>query len=208
MTLSAGIDEVTKMSIELGSVELLGADAVGQPGQRRFCLFASSRRGSALMWMEKEQLNRLSITLDRVLAQLTEGQVLRTEAQAGIRVAPTHLPVDFPRAPEFDFRQSQMSLAYDQGEALFACTVTPIEVILDRADEPQALPRDEEAVSFLFTHKQAQDLSNTINVLVTGGRPTCPLCGALLDGGPHGCVKQNGHHEIVQVIEEENEEDA
>jgi uncharacterized repeat protein (TIGR03847 family) len=195
------------MSIELGSVELLGADAIGQPGQRRFCLFARSWRGSALMWMEKEQLNRLSLTLDRVLAQLTEGQVLRTEAQVGIRPAPTSLPADFPRTPEYDFRQSQLSLAYDQSEAMFSCTVTPVEVIMELGEEPQALPHDEEAVSFLFTHKQAQDLSSTITVLVTGGRPTCPLCGAPLDGGPHACVKQNGHHEIVQIIEEEDEEE-
>jgi uncharacterized repeat protein (TIGR03847 family) len=195
------------MSIELGSVELLGADAIGQPGQRRFCLFARSWRGSALMWMEKEQLNRLSLTLDRVLAQLTEGQVLRTEAQAGIRPAPTSLPVDFPRTPEYDFRQSQLSLAYDQSEAIFSCTVTPVEVIMELGEEPHALPHDEEAVSFLFTHKQAQDLSSTINVLVSGGRPTCPLCGAPLDEGPHACVKQNGHHEIIQIIEEEDEEE-
>ncbi len=195
------------MSIELGSVDLLGADAIGQPGQRRFCLFALSRRGSALMWMEKEQLNRLSLTLDRVLAQLTEGQVLRTEAQAGSRLAPARLPDDFPRTPEYDFRQSQVSLAYAQSEAIFACTVTPIELILDREDEPQALSHDEEAVSFLFTHKQAQDLSSTITVLLSGGRPTCPLCGAPLDGGPHACEKQNGHHEIIQIIEEEGEEE-
>ena len=39
------------MSIELGRVDVLGADAIGQPGQRRFCLFARSWRGSALMWM-------------------------------------------------------------------------------------------------------------------------------------------------------------
>ena len=48
------------MSKELGTAELLGADAVGQPGQRRFCLFVRGRHGTALMWMEKDQLNRLS----------------------------------------------------------------------------------------------------------------------------------------------------
>src|SRR5260370_16735757 len=102
------------MSIELGSVELLGADAIGQPGQRRFCLFARSWRDTALMWMEKEQLNRLSLTLDLVLAQLAEGQVLRTEPQAGIRPPPTHLPPDFPPSPDYDFLQSQLILPYLQ----------------------------------------------------------------------------------------------
>ena len=87
------------MSIELGHVELLGADTIGQPGQRRFYLFARSWRGTTLMWMEKEQLNRLSLTLDRALAQLTEGQVLRTEAQAGSQPTPKGIPADFPRTP-------------------------------------------------------------------------------------------------------------
>ena len=52
------------MGIELGPVWLLGADAVGQPGQRRFRLFVQSARGSAILWMEKEQLNSLSLSLD------------------------------------------------------------------------------------------------------------------------------------------------
>jgi len=194
------------MSIELGSVDILGADAIGQPGQRRFCLFASSWRGTALMWMEKEQLDRLSLTLDRVLAQLTEGQVLRTEAQAGSLPTPPGLPANFPRIPEYDFRQSQIALTYDERDAVFTLIIAPVE-ILDQGEEPQALIHEEEAVSFLFTHKQAQDLSSTINVLVSGGRPVCPLCHTPLDGGPHACVKQNGHHEIVQIVAEEEEDD-
>ncbi|MDQ2903995.1 MAG: DUF3090 family protein, partial [Chloroflexota bacterium] len=70
------------MSTDLGIVELLGAEAVGQPGQRRFRLFARSSRGTAVMWMEKEQLSTLSVAVDRLLAHITEGQVLRVEAQA------------------------------------------------------------------------------------------------------------------------------
>jgi uncharacterized repeat protein (TIGR03847 family) len=195
------------MSIELGHVELLGADTIGQPGQRRFYLFASSWRGSTLMWMEKEQLNRLSLTLDRALAQLTEGQVLRTEAQAGSQPARKGIPADFPRTPEYDFRESHMTLTYDERDAMFTFTIAPLEVVMDQGQEPLALVREEEAVSFLFTHNQAQDLSSTINVLMTGGRPVCPLCQTPLDEGPHACVKQNGHHEIVQIVEAEDEED-
>src|SRR5712691_11184108 len=128
-----------RMSIELGQVELLGADTIGQPGQRRFYLFARSWRGSNLMWMEKEQLNRLSLTLDRVLAQLTEGQVLRTEAQAGSLPTPPGLPANFPILPEYDFRQSQIALTYDERDAMFSLIIAPVEVILDQGEEPQAL---------------------------------------------------------------------
>lgn len=195
------------MSIELGHVELLGADTIGQPGQRRFYLFARSWRGSTLMWMEKEQLNRLSLTIDRALAQLTEGQVLRTEAQAGSQPARKGIPADFPRTPEYDFRESHMTLTYDERDAMFTFTVAPLEIVVDQGQEPLALVREEEAVSFLFTHKQAQDLSSAINVLMTGGRPVCPLCQTPLDDGPHACVKQNGHHEIVQIVEAEDEEE-
>jgi len=69
------------------------------------------------------------------------------------------------------------------------------------------LIQEDEAISFQFSQQQAQELAGTINVLMTGGRPVCPLCGTPLDGGPHACVKQNGYHEIVQVIEEEDEEE-
>ena len=53
------------MSVDLGSVTVLGADAIGQQDQRQFRLFAQSVRGSVLMWLEKEQLDGLSIALDR-----------------------------------------------------------------------------------------------------------------------------------------------
>jgi uncharacterized repeat protein (TIGR03847 family) len=158
--------------------------------------------------MEKEQLNRLSLTLDQVLAQLTEGQVLRTEAQAGGRPAPAGLPADFLSAPEYDLRSSQMGLTYDERDESFTFTVTPVEIIMElEQEEPQLLVQEDEAIAFEFSQQQAQELAGTINLLVTGGRPVCPLCGAPLDGGPHACVKQNGYHEIVQVIEEEDEEE-
>lgn len=70
------------MSVDLGPVTVLGADVIGPSDQRQFCLFAQSVRGSVLMWLEKEQLDGLSIALDRSLALITEGQALRTEAQS------------------------------------------------------------------------------------------------------------------------------
>ena len=180
---------------------------MGQPGQRRFCLFARSQRGTALMWMEKDQLNRLSLTLDQVLAQLTSGQVLRTEAQAGSPPTPPGLPANFPRTPEYDFRSAQMALTYNESEEMFSFTIAPVDVVLEPGQEPQALVHEEDAISFNFDMSQAQELASTINVLMTGGRPVCPFCHTPLDGGPHACVKQNGHHEIIRVIEQDEEDD-
>src|SRR5437660_8992644 len=100
------------MRINLGAVDLLGADAIGEPGQRRFRLFARSRRAAMLIWIEKEQLSSLALELDRLLAQLTEGRILRTIAEApeggmgAINQAPTGMPATFPKSPDYELQAS------------------------------------------------------------------------------------------------------
>ena len=198
------------MSTDLGHVKLLGADTVGQPGQRRFRLFALGQRPalSAVMWLEKEQLNNLSLALDRVLAQLTEGRYLRTEAQANPPPLPLEMPATFPKKPDFDFQVGRLLLNYEEHRDMLVLIVVPMEIRLDtRGQDPQIFLLEEEALSFLFTLEQAHELSRSITVLVSSGRPVCPLCRTPLDGGPHACVKQNGHREIVQLLEEGDEEE-
>ncbi|MDQ6662464.1 MAG: DUF3090 domain-containing protein [Chloroflexota bacterium] len=195
------------MSTELGTVHTLGVEAIGQPGQRRFRLFVRSSRGTALLWMEKEYLNNLSLTIDRALAQLTEGKLLRTEAQVGDSPTPSALPENFPRTPDYEFQVGQIGLSYEEDRNLFVLIATPLEIIMEQGDVPAARLLEEEALSFLFTQQQAYDLTRTINAIVTSGRPICPLCHTPLDGGPHACVKQNGHRQIVRVEEGDEEEE-
>ena len=193
------------MSTDLGSVTILGADAVGGPGQRRFRLYALAGTRSAIMWMEKEQLNTLALALDRALAQLTEGNVLRTVAQVGPKPTIGGMPASFPAKPTFEFQVGQLRIGYDEGRTLLALIAAPIEILLERGQEPRAIIREDEAISIFFTMQQAQVLTSSINVLVTSGRPVCPLCNTPLDGGPHACVRQNGHKEITQELIEEDE---
>lgn len=191
------------MSTDLGPVEVLGAEAIGQPGQRRFRLFARSRRGSAIMRMEKEQVHQLSIIIDQFLAQLTQGQILRTEAQAGgLQKTRTSMPVNFPRSPDHDFQVAELRLNYEEERAMFLLVAIPLEIIMEPGEEPVAQIHEEDAVSFLFTQQQAQELTSTIAVIVPAGRPVCPLCGIPLDGNPHACTRQNGHHEILPTLDE------
>ncbi len=190
------------MSKDFGIVEVLGAEAVGQPGQRRFRIYVQAERNSAIMWMEKEQLNSLSLALDRFLAQITEGQVLRTEAQAGNRPITEGMPTDFPVQPTYEFQVGQIKINYDERSTQFLLNAIPLQIVMER-DEAQVFMDEEQAVSFLFTHQQAQYLSSTIVQVVTAGRPVCPLCHTPLDDGPHACIKQNGHREIVQIAEED-----
>ena len=196
------------MSTDLGPVNILGADAVGGPGERRFRLYALAGTRSAIMWMEKEQLNTLALALDRVLAQLTEGNVLRTVAQAGAKPVHEGMPANFPSRPTFEFQVGQIRIGYDEGRTLLALIAAPIEILLERGQEPRAIIREDESVSIFFTMQQAQNLTSSINVLVASGRPVCPLCNTPLDGGPHACVRQNGHKELSQdLVEDEELED-
>ncbi len=207
------------MRMNVGPVDLLGADAVGQPGQRRFRLFARSRRVSMLIWIEKEQLSSLALELDRLLAQLSEGRVLRTIAEAqeagkGATNQSTGMPANFPKSPDYELHASgpsgqavQMILSYDEGHELLELLAVPVDIVLQAGQEPQAVIREDDAVSLLFTQEQAQELSNTITTLVSSGRPVCPLCHTPLDGGPHACVRQNGHREIVIAAYEEGDEE-
>jgi uncharacterized repeat protein (TIGR03847 family) len=155
--------------------------------------------------MEKEQLNSLSLSLDHILAQLTEGQVLRVEARAGEQPQPTKLPPDFPKTPTHEFQVGQIKLGYDEDRDIFLLSTAPLEIELQPGQEPQAILREEDVVSFLFDQREAQELSSSITTVVSAGRPLCPLCHAPLDGGPHACVKQNGHREILQIEEGEGE---
>ncbi len=193
------------MSTDLGPVDILGAEAIGQPGQRRFRLFVLAGARSLLLWMEKEQLNTLSLALDRVMAQISEGNILRTLAHAGPLPEAEGLPANFPRRPTAEFQVGQIRIGYDEQHNLLALIASPIEVLLEPGQEPRAIIREEESVSFLFTLRQSQQLTRAIASLVSGGRPVCPLCNTPLDGGPHACIRQNGHREVVQEFQDEDD---
>lgn len=193
------------MSTDLGPISIIGADAVGGPGQRRFRLYAQAGARSVIMWMEKEQLNTLSLALDRILAQITEGKVLRAIAQAEPKPEVAGIPTNFPDRPTFELQVGQLRIGYDESRTLLALIAAPIEIVLERGQEPRAIIREDEAVSIFFTMQQAQVLTSSITALVTSGRPVCPLCNKPLDGGPHACVQQNGHKEVIQGLVEDDE---
>lgn len=194
------------MGVDLGPIDVLGTDAVGRPGQRRFRLFVRGLLGSAIMWLEKEQLNSLALTLDQALAMVTKGQILRVEASALGSPEPPPFPDDFPGQPDYEFQIGQMRLSFDEQTNMFLLSVAPLEILMESDQEPKVVVNDDNAVSFCFSLRDAQTLSTTITVIVSAGRSLCPFCGTLLDGSPHACAKQNGHHKIVMLEDDEDDE--
>jgi hypothetical protein len=96
---------------EIGRAELLDADAVGEVGARRFRLFG--RRGSvtAIMWLEREHIEQLSLAVDQLLARITRGKTLHPEALATVSPPPGP-PASFPREPDLEFQVASLQLGF------------------------------------------------------------------------------------------------
>jgi uncharacterized repeat protein (TIGR03847 family) len=178
---------------DLGRVELLDAEAIGKPGERRFRLFARSPRGTASLWMEREQLEALSLAIDQMLTQVSEGDVLRPEALAEVPDAPS-APADFPEEPDIEFQIAQMQIGYDEDRDQILMRAAPLQLV--EQDGELAVREDAPMLfSAYITRAQASTLSAHIMGILARGRPRCPFCGRPMEQ-PHVCEKQNGYHPI------------
>lgn len=164
-------------SRELGILTYIAAEAIGQPGQRRFRLLAMNDIGdTACLWLEKEQLAALGDAIESVLRD--EG----FEYQARPLDDAPEPPV-FPLNPSLEFRLAQLSMGLDRENR---------RLVLIAADGPE--DDDTTSVNMSFGFSDAFELRRQISTVVAAGRPPCPLCTAPMDPGGHVCVKRNGHN--------------
>ncbi len=178
---------------DFGRAELLDAEAIGEPGARRFRLFARSPRGAASLWMEREQLEALSLAIDQMLTQISEGEVLRPEALAEVPDAPG-APQDFPSEPDVEFQVAHMQLGYDEDRDRILMRAAPLELV---ERDGELVVREDAPAQFsaYISRAQAGTLSSHIMGILARGRPRCPFCGRPMEQ-PHVCEKQNGYHPI------------
>ncbi|MGH2609343.1 MAG: DUF3090 family protein [Tepidiformaceae bacterium] len=163
---------------EFGPLAHISAEAIGQPGQRRFRLRALSEEGdSASLWLEKEQLVALGEAIENILKQ--ESYTYR------------RLPLDdseadpvFPLSAQIDFQLAQLSMGVNQDAQRF--------VLIGASGGPD--DSDAESVTMEFDFRRGHELRREIADLAAAGRPPCPLCGAPLNPDGHVCPRSNGHH--------------
>ncbi len=162
---------------EFGPTQHLSAEAVGEPGQRRFRLRAISQGSSyAFIWMEKEQLSAL-------------GEAVATTLEDAGADPPGPLPEEpeavFPlRANlELDVRAGRLSLGLNE-------ETNRIVVIGAEA----AAEGEGEVISLEFDFVTAQRLRAQIIEVVAAGRAPCAFCGAPIDPQGHVCPRANGHN--------------
>lgn len=162
-------------SYQFGPVISVEAEAIGQPGQRRFRIKALAPTGeSASIWLEKEQLSALGDAIETVLREEDY------EYEAPPLDDFTETP-PFPLNATVDFRAAQLSMGVNRETR---------HIVLIAADGDD----DGVSVVFEFPYQRGFELRKEIADTVAAGRPPCPLCGAPIDPTGHVCPRANGHH--------------
>ncbi|MBI2723752.1 MAG: DUF3090 family protein [Chloroflexi bacterium] len=162
------------MTFEFGLARGIDAQTFGQPGQRTFRLrIVGEDRESASLWLEKEQMQALSMALKQMLAQL-EYDATPPDADAG----------DFPVVADHDFRVGRMGMGFHAADR--TVVVYAFELGADEHEE-------EPTLRVRLTQEHCASLGAQLDDVIAGGRPVCPLCGLPMDAGGHACVRTNGH---------------
>jgi uncharacterized repeat protein (TIGR03847 family) len=164
---------------DFGQAVSVDAEAIGPPGQRRFRITVLGDDRSAALWLEKEQLAGLATAIEQ---QLVRSDRRRRRAEP----APDDAPPPFPLNAEVDLHVGQLALGYDESRSMFIIQSAAVDsASQERAD-----------FSCMMSHPQARRLVAVIGKLMSSGRPTCPLCGAVIEG-EHHCPRSNGHAEVA-----------
>jgi uncharacterized repeat protein (TIGR03847 family) len=165
---------------DYGRALSVDAEAVGQPGQRRFRLLVRSTNQTGSIWMEKEQLAGIGTWLEEVLERLDK------ERPTG---EPDVEPLPFPEAFDLDMRAAQIGLGYVEEEDIFA---------IQAFDADSIGTRQAPTFRCLLSRGQSRVLSRKIAEVIAGGRPVCPLCERPIDPTGHVCPRANGHQRVGQ----------
>ena len=181
-------DTSLEQSTHLGIVDDLQVLTYGEPGQRTFNLTASSERGNAVVWLEKEQLYNIAFSLGNALEQMNPDEEVTSRTLPDI-------PVD--SEGDVDFKAARIAMQYDAGRKvfLFAAAGVSMEQIEAGEEDPDPI-----ILQFGFSHQQAVFVARRGMQIVAAGRPICPYCHiAINQDEDHVCERRNGHNIDLSV---------
>ncbi|HET9014295.1 MAG TPA: DUF3090 family protein [Thermomicrobiaceae bacterium] len=157
---------------------VLHAEAIGEPGSRRFRLVMGTPAALLSLWMEKEQLRALGAAIEQLLEQLATAGLAPKSLAAESAALVGMVPVDAP-----EYVVSRMAIGYDDDRKLVAVFAHDIE----QEDE------DEPVFSGRASLSAMKALAEQITEVINAGRPRCPRCGAPIGPEGHVCPHNNGH---------------
>jgi uncharacterized repeat protein (TIGR03847 family) len=168
--------------VELGPVDMITTDAIGEPGMRTFYLQARAGADLVTVVVEKEQVVLLAQSVLELLADIP------VETGTGGASPALEDPV------EPLFRAGKLSIGYDPDEDRFLLEITEFEPEIEDEDDPRsALEGEPESVRLWASREQMLALSRHGAEVAERGRPTCRFCGNPMDPEGHVCPATNGH---------------
>ena len=152
---------------DLGICSLIEPQFVGVPGARTFRLYVLGENESALLWLEKEELYELALTIKQLLRSPVR--------ETGEPTYSDDMGIDV----DVDQKVTGLSLGYDQESGRY--------MIL--ASIPGSI---EDAVLMWLEPSVMNWLADRAFEVHGSGRSKCPLCHSLIaDDKAHSCPRYN-----------------
>lgn len=165
--------------IELSSADFITIEAVGPPGQRTFYLQAAQEDMVITLVIEKEHAAALAVAIGGVLERLGE---------ASDEPKPESLELIHPAEPLF--RVGKLGLGYDQER----------DKLVVAAEELTEEGQQAAKVYIWASRSQMAALARKASDVVVAGRPTCSLCGEVINPDEeHVCVRGNGRKRLYEL---------
>ncbi len=163
----------------LGALSNIDAETFGEPGRRTFRLVLKAGAANISVWLEKEQLFQLGVSLQEAVRRLSDEQRAGPSSPAGPEWSGEELSLEF--------KAQQMMLKYEtSGNAYY------LEAH-EGDDEEREQDREGTSVSCGISVSQSVSLAEQALKICAAGRPPCFLCGLPIDPEGHICPRANGH---------------
>ena len=156
---------------------LFSVVAVGVPGKRTFFLVIGEKEEWIRLWLEKEQLEAISIAIEQVIVKLSPkydqfSKEPETKSSSG------DLPAGLPSG---EFEIDQIGIGFDNEKIVLEFVVHP--------SGPQNA--DEILVNCWINSGKVKMFGKQASEVCAAGRPRCKLCGQPIDPEGHDCPMQN-----------------
>lgn len=171
------------------------AGTVGEPGNRTFYLQAVHDNRVISVMLEKQQVEMLAERVGALLVEINRRFGTPLPPDGAVEdLSPLTSPVDA------EFRVGTMGLGWDaeaQSVVVELLAVSDTEydasVILDDSEDGP------DAVRVFLSPDSARQFATRSRLVISAGRPPCPLCDEPLDPEGHFCVRTNGYHRSLDV---------
>lgn len=168
--------------MEIGPVDRITTDAVGEPGRRTFYLQARAGTELITVTVEKQQVELLAASILDILERV--GQ--ETEE------AEEQMDLEEPLEPRWRVGRLSIGYAAERDQLMLELE----ELVPDLEDEEvaeQVGAPEPDRIRLWASRAQMLALSRHGAAVAARGRPACRFCGNPMDPEGHTCPAMNGH---------------